>query len=55
MCLEELEGTGRIISEPEYPAWQQRTGIQSMYEISPPVWDRDLDYDETARSAVDMV
>ncbi len=31
-----------------YPAWQQSTGVQSMWEIGAPVQGRDLGYDETA-------
>ncbi len=38
LCLKELEGTGKLISEPEYPAWQQSTGVQSVCEIGVPVW-----------------
>ncbi len=55
MCLEELEGTGKLFSEPEYPAWQQSTDVQSVCEIGAPVWGRDLGYEETAGSTVDMV
>lgn len=55
LCLEELEGTGKLISEPEYHAWQLSTGVQSMYEVYAPVWSRALGYDKMARSTVDMM
>ncbi len=45
MCLEELERTDKLISEPECPAWQQSTGVQSVCEIGAPVWGRDLGYE----------
>ncbi len=48
LCLEKQEGTDKLISEPEYPAWQQSTGVQSVCEISAPVWGTGLGYDETA-------